>query len=184
MITNAVNANRDDRTDLPSANSADYLACRLGDGLYGLDVQKVQQVCWARDMTHLPRLPQYVRGVIYTGDQVVPVVDLHLRLAPEARPADDGPSIILMKASRGANSGMIGLMVDELMRIIEVRHDQIQPIAASATGTDTRFLLGTAKIRKTELMLVDVDEIFSCFPAGEERHEQCTCPASADRALR
>ena len=57
-----------------------HVLFRLGDGLFGIPVRQVCELLVLTRATPLPNTPHYVRGVINLRGQVVPVLDLRLRL--------------------------------------------------------------------------------------------------------
>ena len=67
------------------AQTDKYLIC-ISDGLfYGIDAEKVETIITDHTITRLPRVPHFVRGIINLRGQIIPVIDIRLRLGkPEA----------------------------------------------------------------------------------------------------
>jgi len=53
-----------------------YLTFRLASEEYAIEILKVREIIGLMDITEVPRLPMYVRGVINLRGKVIPVVDL------------------------------------------------------------------------------------------------------------
>ena len=67
------------------AQASKYLIC-ISDGLlYGVDAEQVETIITDHTITRLPRVPHYVRGIINLRGQIIPIIDIRLRLGkPEA----------------------------------------------------------------------------------------------------
>ena len=98
-----------------------YLIC-ISDGLfYGVDAEKVETIITDHSITRLPRVPHYVRGIINLRGQIVPVIDIRLRLGkPEAN------ENCIMVINEGTD--MMGILVDGVDKMVEIRRDSILPM--------------------------------------------------------
>ena len=98
-----------------------YLIC-LSDGLrYGLDAEQVVEIITDHTITPLPCVPGYVRGVINLRGQIIPVIDLRLRLG---KPPKDG--CIIMVVNVGSES--VSILVDSVEKMVAVPHSIILPM--------------------------------------------------------
>ena len=62
------------------ASSSRVVIFRIGADLYGVDVQGVERVARYQTPRVLPRLPEWIEGVIELEGRLIPVVDLRRRL--------------------------------------------------------------------------------------------------------
>src|SRR5579872_3228069 len=51
----------------------------IGDDQYGVDIMAVREIKGWTEITHLPRQPDYVRGVLNLRGVIVPIIDLRCR---------------------------------------------------------------------------------------------------------
>jgi purine-binding chemotaxis protein CheW len=51
----------------------------IGDDQYGVDIMAVREIKGWTEITHLPRQPDYVRGVLNLRGIIVPIIDLRCR---------------------------------------------------------------------------------------------------------
>ena len=56
-----------------------YLTFILGGGAFGIPILKVREIIRLLDITPIPRMPEYVRGVINLRGKIVPVIDLRMK---------------------------------------------------------------------------------------------------------
>jgi len=55
-----------------------FLMCKLGNEVYGINIQNVTDIIELQKITEVPDMPEYVKGVINLRGQVIPVIDLRL----------------------------------------------------------------------------------------------------------
>ena len=98
-----------------------YLIC-LSDGLrYGLDAEQVVEIITDHTITPLPCVPEYVRGVINLRGQIIPVIDLRLRLGK--MPQEDCCIMVV-----NVENNVVGLLVDGVERMADIPRDSILPM--------------------------------------------------------
>src|SRR5215472_6262438 len=51
----------------------------IGDDQYGVDIMSVREIKGWSQITHLPRQPDYMRGVLNLRGLMVPIIDLRCR---------------------------------------------------------------------------------------------------------
>lgn len=98
-----------------------YLIC-ISDGLlYGIDAEQVETIITDHSITRLPRVPHYVRGIINLRGQIIPIIDIRLRLGkPEA-----GENCIMVV---NVGSDCVGILVDGVDKMVEIPRDSILPM--------------------------------------------------------
>lgn len=98
-----------------------YLIC-LSDGLrYGLDAEQVVEIITDHTITPLPCVPGYVRGVINLRGQIIPVIDLRLRLGK--MPQEDCCIMVV-----NVENESISILVDGVEKMVDIPKDAILPV--------------------------------------------------------
>ena len=138
-----------------------YLTFKLDVEEFGLEILKVQEIIKMMDITRVPRTPPYVRGVINLRGKVIPVVDLRLKFAMEARNNTDKTCVIVVAVRRGGGSVVMGIIVDEVSEVLDVAGASIEPAPEFGGAVDTSFILGMGKIGERVVTLMDVDRVLS-----------------------
>ena len=72
-----------------TAAQTEFISFAIGDEQYGIDIMAVREIREWADVTHLPKQPDYVRGVLNLRGVIVPIIDLRCRSArdsPKRRP--------------------------------------------------------------------------------------------------
>ena len=133
-----------------------YLTFKLAGEEFGLAILKVREINGLIDITALPRMPAYMKGVINLRGKVVPVIDLRLKFGlPEAQYAEQ-TCIILVNVGHE-----VGLIVDTVSEVLDIPGEQIDPPPALNGAVDTSFILGMGKVGTDVKILLDVDKILN-----------------------
>ena len=75
-----------------------YLTFALANERYGLEILKVQEIIGAIKITHVPKSPSYLKGVINLRGKIIPVIDLRLKLGLPEKDYDDKTCFIVVNA--------------------------------------------------------------------------------------
>lgn len=135
-----------------------YLMFNLGNEEYGIDITRITAIEELPQITVIPDMPDFVKGVINLRGKVIPAVDLRLRFGLKAREYDDRTCIIIVSINRNT----IGLIVDIVSEVHEIRKDDIGPPPSfkDASGKE-QYIEGLAKKGDEVKIILDVHKIIS-----------------------
>ena len=111
-------------------------------------------------VTKVPQTPDYLLGVINLRGQVVPVVDMRLKLGLEAGEETEDTCIIVVEVQVEDESIVVGALADAVREVLEVRSDQIEPPPRLGTRLNTEFITGMGKVDEQFMILLNIDRIF------------------------
>ena len=112
----------DDYNDqLPEVATEKYLIFSSDGLMYGIKADQVKDIITDYAITYLPRVPDYVRGVINLRGQIIPMVDIRLRLGKF--PKDSFCGIVV-----DVEGNMVGILVDMVEQMVDVPLDSILPV--------------------------------------------------------
>ena len=134
-----------------------FIGFRIGSEMFLVDIMAVRQIVPYRGSTQVPTAPPFIEGVIVVRDQVVPVVDVHARLMPQ-QPSDAKEPFVLLTHTP---SGVVGLKVDDVRRIVTVTPEELLPAPASIRGIRGESLVAIAPHDNEVFLVLDVDSLFS-----------------------
>lgn len=138
-----------------------YLTFELGREVYGLQILKVQEIIGMMNVTAVPRTPEFVRGVINLRGKVIPVIDLRLKFAMETKEDTERTCIIVVQVSGGSQMVTMGIIVDEVSEVLDVKAEQIEPPPSFGGAVDTDFILAMGKVGQKVVMLLDADKVLT-----------------------
>ncbi len=140
----------------PESPVGEYLTFTLGEENYGVDILSAREIMALPRLTRLPRSPRYLLGVMNLRGMVVPVMDLRLRLGLPAR-TDSEPVVMVLKV----NDKYLGVVVDAVTDVIEVKESQVQEPPDFAGPVDREHLRGLYRHQGRLIVLLELDQLLS-----------------------
>ena len=135
-----------------------YAAFELGDESYAVPVDNVKIIITMQSITHIPKTPDFIRGVINLRGKIIPVMDMKNMFNLEG---GEGEKIIVMDI----NNNEFGLIVDEVTDVLRINDDDIEEVPEMiSTSIDTKFMKGIIQHEDRLITIVDVERMFT----GEE----------------
>ncbi len=137
-----------------------YLTFALGDEEYGLPVLRVREIIKMMEITVVPQVPAYVKGVINLRGKVIPVVDLRLKFNFPSIDYTERTSIIVVHVTLSTGPIMMGIVVDAVSEVLSISAEEIEATPEFGADMKTDYLQGLAKIKGRVKLLLDLDQVF------------------------
>jgi purine-binding chemotaxis protein CheW len=135
----------------------------IGDDQYGVDIMAVREIKGWSEITHLPKQPEYVRGVLNLRGVIVPIIDLRCRFGQGLTEATALHIVIIVQIA----SRQVGLLADRVLDIVSFETAQIQSVPRVANGTRIGFLSGLVTIESGMIALIDLPNLLSIAEVEE-----------------
>ena len=140
-----------------AVSRAEFISFAIGDDQYGVDIMAVREIKGWSSVTHLPKQPEYVRGVLNLRGVIVPIVDLRCRFG-EGLTETTPLHIVIIVQIEGRQIGLIG---DRVLDIVSVESAQIQKVPRTGHGAKTNFLSGLVTHDAVMIALIDLPSLLS-----------------------
>ncbi len=138
-----------------------FLSFKLDDEVFAVDVARVREVLEILDITKIPRMPDYMCGVINLRGSVVPVIDLRIKFNLHAAEYTVDTCIIVLEVNVGEDNLTIGAIADSVQEVFDMAFSEIEPPPQIGARMDTDFLVGMGKWKEQFLMILNIDNVFS-----------------------
>jgi purine-binding chemotaxis protein CheW len=133
----------------------EFLTCKLGEELYGIDILRVQEIREIDRVTRIPHVARFVRGVINLRGAIVPVVDLGLMFGfTDPLPTEKASAIVLNVDRR-----LVGLVVSSVSDVIALAEEEILPAPELGGRAIGAAIAGIGTRDSDSVMLLDVDHL-------------------------
>ena len=142
-------------------SSQQYVTFSLGEELFGVEVKRAREILSLTPVTKVPQTPDYLLGVINLRGQVVPVVDMRLKLGLPAGAETEDTCIIVVEVQVDGEAIIVGALADAVREVMEIRSDQIEPPPRLGTRLNTEFINGMGKVDEQFMILLNIDRIFN-----------------------
>ncbi|GBC60049.1 chemotaxis protein CheW [Desulfonema ishimotonii] len=136
-----------------------YLTFTLAEEEYGIGILKIKEIIGMMPITSVPQTPEFVKGVINLRGKVIPVIDLRLRFGMESIDYTDRTCIIVVEIEGEAGEIMIGIVVDTVSEVLNIKAEEIEESPRFGTKLDTDYILGLAKTEGSVKILLDIDRV-------------------------
>lgn len=143
-----------------------YLTFKLDHEVYALGISQVREVLDFTDVTKVPRMPEFMRGVINLRGGVVPVVDLRLKFGLSATEKTVDTCIIIMEIDLEGETTLLGALADSVQEVMNLDFDQIEPPPKIGIRLNTEFIKGMGKKDDAFVIILDIDKVFSSEDIG------------------
>lgn len=139
------------------AQAGKYLTFALGHEEYGLEILGVREIIKLMDITAVPKVPEYVKGVINLRGKVISVIDLRLKFAlPQVEYTKETCIIVLNVANT-----LMGIVVDHVCEVLDIVQDNIEPPPSFGKNSEVDFITGVGKIGDKVKILLDIQKVLA-----------------------
>ena len=156
MQATAINANSS------ATQALEFLAFKLGQEEYGIDIQKVQELRGYDTVTRIANAPAHIKGVINLRGIIVPIIDMRIKFNLDAPSYDEFTVVIMLNMS----NRVMGMVVDSVSDVITLTSEQIRPAPEMGAALDTEYLIGLGTLDQRMLILVDIARLMSSADMG------------------
>jgi len=149
-----------------------FVTFTIGNEAYGIPVEVVGEVIHMQPVADVPGVPPFIEGITNLRGNVVPVVNVRMRLGLPQAPENGDERIMVVEH----NGESIGFLVDDVQEVVEVAVSDIEPPSPVVCSADTDFILGIAKTDAGFVIVLDIDQTLdrgsararASLPAGGE----------------
>ena len=144
-----------------ASSTAQYLTFKLDQELFAVDIAKVREVLEFTSMTKVPRTPDFMRGVINLRGNVVPVVDMRLKLGLSITEKTVDTCVVISEVAVDGESTVLGALVDSVQEVIDLDASNVAPPTHMGSRVDTAVIRGMGKRDEQFIMILDLDRVFT-----------------------
>lgn len=139
-----------------------YLTFLLSGEMYAVGILNVKEIIEYGQLTEIPMMPAFIRGVINLRGSVVPVIDLAARFGGQQTPISRRTCIVIIEMT-GENEDRhdIGVVVDAVSEVLEVSSADIEPPPAFGAKIRADFIQGMGKIAGKFVIILDIQRVLS-----------------------
>src|SRR5579872_5455261 len=105
-----------------SGEVVQVVSFRLGNEEYGVDISQVQEIIRMVEITHVPRAPRFMEGVINLRGQLIPIIDLRTRFGMPRTDHTKSKRIVVTEIG----SKRVGIVVDSVSEVINIPIENVE----------------------------------------------------------
>ena len=138
-----------------------YLLFRLQEELFAVSVHKVLEIIETGEehiVTHLPKAPPSISGVVNFRGNVIPVVNTRLKFDLEEYKNDEKFVVMVLKLKLNDQEHIIGSKADKVVDVIEIKDDEIKPVPEVGQGYNSEYIRGVIHRDNKFIMLINLEK--------------------------
>lgn len=149
--------------DNVNSNERQLVVFELAKEIYGVDISQVQEIIRFQQITKVPKVPDFIEGVINLRGNVIPVIDLRKRFDFEQIDKTNATRIIVVEVEQYT----VGMVVDAVSEVVRVNENSIEPPSNIIAGIDSDYLSGVCKFNDKLIILLELSKVLTASQQAE-----------------
>jgi purine-binding chemotaxis protein CheW len=138
-----------------------YLTFTLGSEMFAVGILNVKEIIEYGNLTEIPMMPAFIRGVINLRGAVVPVVDLAARFGGKISDVQRRTCIVIVEITQDDAKHDIGIMVDAVSEVLEIGVKDIEPPPSFGAKIRADFIAGMGKVNSKFVIILEIQRVLS-----------------------
>lgn len=145
----------------PDAKAQQYLTFMLDGEMFAMGILAIKEIIEYGELTTVPMMPHFVRGVINLRGAVVAVIDLAQRFGRAPTPVTRRTCVVIIEVEADGGRQDIGVVVDAVNAVLEIAPDQIAPPPGFGAKIRSDFISGMGKVDGKFVIVLNVNQVLS-----------------------
>ena len=133
-----------------------YIVIRLGNEQYGIDIRNIDNIVRMQQITRIPKMPSFLKGVINMRGEVIPVISMRRKMGLEDDVITKSTRIIVLNLEQEGN---VGFIVDEVKEVVTLSSREIEKITYNMTEDNKSLINAVGKRNGDLISLFDLTAI-------------------------
>lgn len=138
-----------------------YLTFVLGRETFALNILNIKEIIEYGQLTEVPRMPAFIRGVINLRGAVVPVIDMAARFDKPSAQITRKTCIVIIEVAHTEGTQVVGVMVDAVNEVVDIEPGNIEPAPSFGANIRADFIEGMGKIDGKFVIILNVNRVLS-----------------------
>lgn len=138
-----------------------YLTFMLSGEIFAIGILHIKEIIEYGQLTEVPRMPEFIRGVINLRGAVVPVIDLGARFGKPSAAISRRTCVVIIEVEHEGEQQVVGVMVDAVNEVLDIPADQVEPAPNFGANIRSDFIRGMGKVDGKFVIILNVDHVLS-----------------------
>jgi len=146
-----------------------YLSFTLQQETFAIGILYVKEIIEYGNVTPVPMVPEYIRGVLNLRGNVLPVIDLAVRMGLSAQAVSKHTCIVIVEMLEKNEVVSLGIIVDAVNDVLTLTNDDLESAPSFGGRVRGEFIRHIGKVNEVFLTLLDLERILSIDELAELR---------------
>ena len=138
-----------------------YLTFILGREVFAINILNIKEIIEYGNLTEVPKMPAFIRGVINLRGAVVPVIDMAARFDKPSSEITRKTCIVIIEVAHEDTTQVVGVMVDTVNEVLDIEQSEIEPPPSFGAHIRADFIEGMGKINDRFVIILNVNKVLS-----------------------
>lgn len=132
-----------------------YLIFSLADRSYGIEIKFITEIVGMQNITEIPDMPTFIKGVINLRGKVIALIDVRDRFRMQSIGYNDKTCVIILSV----NQQLIGLIVDTVKEVIKIPANHMEEAPKFGEHQGNQFIKSIAKVSDDVKVLLNIEKL-------------------------
>lgn len=147
----------DDLFDEAESQNDKYITFNLGEEIYAINIKFVREIIGIQKITHVPDMPNFIKGVLNLRGSVIPIIDVRIRFGMPTVEYNERTCIIVVTIE----DSEIGLIVDEVAEVLDIPLNHMDSTPKTNKKAKNKYIQGIGKVGDNVIIVLGVANILS-----------------------
>jgi len=143
------------------AHGQQYLIFKAGGEQFAVGIAAIKEIIEYREVTSVPMMPAYLRGIINLRGRVVPVIDLLVRFGRARTETSRRTCFVILEVVHNDEQQYLGIVVDAVTAVLDIADADIEPPPKFGAKLRSDFISGMGKLGEQFVIILDISKVLS-----------------------
>jgi purine-binding chemotaxis protein CheW len=148
------------RDNSESGELIQYIVIKIDDEQYGINIKFIDNIVRMQQITRVPKVDDYLKGVINIRGEIVPVMSVRMKMGLAEDEITGKSRIIILKTSEG---DLVGIIVDQVNQVLTLDSNNIEKVRYDDKKgkANASFVNGVGHYDGGLVSILDLDAVVS-----------------------
>ncbi|HHO77161.1 MAG TPA: hypothetical protein ENN05_12150 [Deltaproteobacteria bacterium] len=141
---------RDEEPEKPEEEDNSFITFSLEEETYAVPIRTIEEIIGLQDISLLPNVPDFIKGVINLRGDLVPIMDLRLKLGLEEKEYNPLTVFLIVRVEER----VMGMVVDNVADVLVIDPLRIQKTPSFSAHISTDFIEGVYKDTQEQMVIL------------------------------
>jgi purine-binding chemotaxis protein CheW len=138
-----------------------FLTFLIGGEPFAISILVIKEIIEFGNLTSVPLMPDFIRGVLNLRGQVVPVIDLAARFGRARAEVARRTCVVIIEMDNDGEKQDVGVLVDSVSEVMDIPADMLQPAPTFGARIRVDFIKGMVEVEGRFIVILDVERVLS-----------------------
>jgi purine-binding chemotaxis protein CheW len=137
-----------------------YIVIKIDDEQYGINIKFIDNIVRMQQITRVPKVDDYLKGVINIRGEIVPVMSVRMKMGLAEDEITNKSRIIILKTNEG---DLVGIIVDQVNQVLTLDSNNVEKMRYDdkKQKSSASFVSGVGHYDGGLVSILDLDAVVS-----------------------